>query len=374
MKSRLFASSCLLLLLLLSAGPALPQATKEIAENGKPAPVTVKFGGLVQAQADAGDKGDSRFPDEDVRFYLRRARLNATARFPEGFEARVEADLAGSLGATSSLRAQLTDGYVGWVKHEELQVRAGQFKTPFGYEQLLPDPRMTTMERTLGNDRLTLGRQLGVQLHGDLLGKRLAYAVGAFNGSGVNTSSNEDGKLLVAGRVSGSPWNGTLAGVAASVSAGLNGFASDDRNLSMASDFGFDATPASPARDNVFTGRRRGAGGDVQLAAGPLDLTAEALVVRFEPDAAVPASSFDSTSLFVQAAYEVMPKRLQLFAKVDRFDPNRDRPGDATTTLSAGGSWFFRGHDLKVQANYLASDVQGLPRQHKVLARIQAAF
>ena len=98
------------------------------------------------------------------------------------------------------------------------------------------------------------------------------------------------------------------------------------------------------------------------------------VTTRREPDAGVPARSFEASSVYVQVAYEVLPKRLQLFAKVDRFDPNRDRDVDATTTLSAGGSWFLRGHDLKLQANYLGSDVPGLPSEHKVLARFQAAF
>jgi len=359
----------LLFLLLVAAG-----AEAADPAPGKPAPVAVRFGGLVQAQADAGDPGDSRFPDGDVRFYLRRTRVSATARFPEGFEARVEAELAGTLAAASSLRAQLTDAYVGWTRHAAFRVRAGQFKTPFGQEQLFSDPRLTTIERSLGNDRLTVGRQVGVQLHGGLLGDRLTYAVGAFNGSGVNTTANADGKLLVAARLAGSPWRGSLAGAGARLSAGLNGFASDDERLPLPSDFGFDSTPVTPAFDDLFTGRRRGAGGDVQLAAGRLELSAEALLVRFEPDAGVPAPSFDSSSLAVLAAWDALPERLQLFAKLDRFDPSRDRDADATTTVTLGGSWFFRGHDLKVQANYLGSDVPGRPRQHKVLARIQAAF
>jgi len=334
----------------------------------------VRFGGLLQAQADAGDRGDSRFPGSEVRFYLRRARASATASFPEGFEARLEAELAGTLAATTSLRAQLTDAYVGWTRHAATQVRAGQFKTPFGHEQLASDARLATIERSLGSDRLTPGRQVGVQLHGELAGRRLSYAVGAFNGTGANATGNEDGELLVAARLSGRAWSGTLGGAGAALTAGANGFASDDERLSLASDFGFDSTPATAGADGLFFGRRRGAGADVQLVAGRLGAQAEALLVRFEPGSAVPSSSFDATSVAVQAGWELLPKRLQLVAKLDRFDPNGDRSGDATTTLTVGGSLFLRGHDLKLQAGFLGSTVPGLPRQHKVLARVQAAF
>ena len=64
------------------------------------------------------------------------------------------------------------------------KIRVGQFKTPFGFEQLYSDPRLFITERSLGNDRLTQSRQLGAQVGGDVLDKRLTYAIGLFNGTG----------------------------------------------------------------------------------------------------------------------------------------------------------------------------------------------
>src|SRR5262245_5383665 len=82
------------------------------ATNGE---ASLTLGGLLQVQFDNGDRGDTRFPatGED-RFYLRRARMNATGTFAEQFDFRIEFDLAGSLGSTNGLRAQMTDGYVNW--------------------------------------------------------------------------------------------------------------------------------------------------------------------------------------------------------------------------------------------------------------------
>jgi hypothetical protein len=57
----------------------------------------LSLGGLVQAQADLGDKGDARFTSGNDRFYLRRARINAQGKFLEEFDFRVEVELAGSL-------------------------------------------------------------------------------------------------------------------------------------------------------------------------------------------------------------------------------------------------------------------------------------
>lgn len=360
------------LLLLLAAAPSTLEGQAPAKEA--PTPVSVRFGGLLQVQADGGDRGDSRFPDADVRFYLRRVRASAVAALSEGFEAKVEVELAGTLSSASSLRAQLVDGYVGWKGRGGLGFRAGQLKTPFGHEQLLPDLRMTAVERTLGNDRLVPGRQVGLQLHGELAGKRLTWAAGAFGGSGVNTTANEDGGLLWAGRLAGTAWKGALAGADATLSIGANGFTSEEKGLAMPADFLLDSTPLTLAFDNLLTGRRSGAGLDVELAAGRLEAAAEVLLLRFDQEGGGPGRDFDATSASLLAGWEVVAKRLQLFARYDAFDPSRDREGDDTTTLTLGGSWFLRGHDLKLQANVLSADVPGRSREVKVLARLQAAF
>lgn len=116
------------------AAPLHAQETPVVKPAGEEPKLTL--GGMAQVQGEFGDAGDSRFSKSD-RFLLRRARMNAQGRFLEGFEFRIELDLG---GGGSSLRAQMTDGYVSWSKHRIVNIRAGQFKTPFGFEQLVPTP------------------------------------------------------------------------------------------------------------------------------------------------------------------------------------------------------------------------------------------
>src|SRR5713226_2235930 len=71
---------------------------------------SVQVGGLIQAQAEQGGQVDLRFPDDRPRFFLRRVRVNVSGRFIDEFNFRTELELAGSQGAASSVRAQLTDG------------------------------------------------------------------------------------------------------------------------------------------------------------------------------------------------------------------------------------------------------------------------
>ena len=352
---------------------ALGQAKSSVTVQAGSGETTLTVGGLVQGQFEDGDRGDSRFPATGTdRFLLRRARLNATGTFDKDFDFRLEFDLAGSLSAASGLRAQLTDGYVTWTHYSFANVRAGQFKTPFGFEQLYPDPRLITAERSLVNDRLTLNRQLGAQLSGTFLDKRLTYAVGTFNGNGVNNSNNDNNKFLWAGRATAVPWKSGSG----SWSVGADGFTSEDTGLALA-DLNLDSTPATPDKDGLFTGKRHGEGFDSQVEAGPFSLWVEYLRVHFEPTSARPAARFDSDGGYAQAACFLVPNRFQVVLKYETFDPRRGFSGDDVSTWTAGLNYYIRGHDLKLLLDYLRTDLgtrANMPKQNKLLLRFQALF
>jgi len=363
------------ILLVLAIGlPALAgaQTLGEVKPAGREPSLAI--GGLLQVQFDGGDKGDSRFANDFDRFYLRRARLNASGRFLEEFDFRLEMDLAGSLSNTTGLRAQMTDGYITWNRYPEANVRVGQFKTPFGFEQLYGDPRLLTIERTLVNDRLTLNRQLGAQVGGDFFEKRLGYAIGSFNGNGVNNNFNDNNALVTVGRITAVPWQGNLGSIAAKWSVGANGFSSKDTGLAL-SDLGLDSTPTTPDRDGLFTGKRRGSGVDSQIVAGPFELWGELLRDRFEPASKIPSASLTSDGWYGQASYFLVPNRFQIVAKYETFDPNDRKNADETKTATFGANVYLKGHDLKLMANYLRTELPGSQKtQNKVIARLQVIF
>jgi hypothetical protein len=334
----------------------------------------ISIGGLLQVQAEAGDKGDSRFNSDNDRFYLRRARLNATGKFLEEFDFRLEGDFAGTLSNTSGLRAQLTDAYVTWNRYPGANVRFGQFKTPFGFEQLYGDPRLITLERSLVNDRLTLGRQLGVQVGGDFLEKRLTYAVGTFNGNGANNNFNDNDSFLVVGRLAGIPWQGTLLNRKGIWSLGGAAYSSADTNVSPGAEFGFDSTPATPDRDGIFAGRRKGYNLDSQLQWGPAELWVEVFQTRWEPDSGRPLPRIESKGWYAQGSVFVIPGKLQAVVKLESFDPRDELANDTAETATAGLSWMLKGHDLKLGLNYLRTRIEGQDNQDKVLARFQVIF
>ena len=235
---------------------------------------------------------------------------------------RVELELAGSLPEATGTRAQLTDGFINWNRFEFAQIRVGQFKIPFGFEQLASDPRLASIERTLVNDRLTAGRQIGLQLGGDLFDKKTSYATGLFNGTGLNTSANDNDQFLWAGRISVTGWQGNVLGHATKWNVGANALTTRDSNLpNQPAEFRLDLVPGGTV-DNIFAGRRRAAGLDTQLHAGPFDLWAEYLRARFEPLDRIPSASFDAGGWYIQAAFFALPQTLQAVVKYDVFNPD----------------------------------------------------
>ncbi len=335
----------------------------------------VQFGGLVQAQSESGDRGDSRFSDSNARFYLRRVRVNVAGRFAEEFNFKAEMELAGSLANTSGFRAQLTDAYLNWNRFDSANVRVGQFKTPFGFEQLYLDPRLYTAERSLVSDRLTPGRQIGVQVGGEAYFERFNYALGFFNGSSTNQNFNDNDKFLSTARVSVVPLSGRFLEQTSRWSVGANAFRSTDASVAAAPELGFDSTPATPAKDNLFVGRRSGIGYDTQVEVGPFELWGEYLPGNFEPTNRLPRPRLRSDGWYGQASYFVIFDKLQLVGRLETFDPDADIAGDTTRSSILGANWYFKQHDLKLQLDWMRSTVPGLSKeQQKIIARLQAVF
>ncbi len=338
-----------------------PPVAPDTAGRSVPAPVVqpagkewkLALGGLVQVHAELGDSPDDRYDDLHDRFLVRRARLNATATFAEHFLAKIEADFgAGSINAGSNLRGQMTDGYVEWRQYPECMVRLGQFKTPFGYEQLASDPKLLTIERALSSDKLTVGRQIGGALSGDLLDRRLNYAVGLFNGNRVNSGDNDNDDFMVAGRLGLLAFTGKVAGRDAKWAVAANAFTTDDTGT-------------------AFTGRREGLGFDTQLTLGPAELRAEWLRNKSRRSTGDRVAA-EGWSLLAGWTFDPQWRAVVRF---DTYDSNTRSGNTTTDEWTFGLDYCLLGDDLKLSLNYLygkqpaPSDWQG-----RLLGRVQVVF
>lgn len=327
---------------------------------------TIKIGGYVQGELDAGSQGDSRFPAPD-RFFLRRARLTASGTVLPTVAYVVQADFAGGLGSTSAVAASLTDGYAEWTRFGAAHVRAGQFKAPFGREWLTPSTQLLTVERTLATDRLTLNRQIGVMLAGHK--GEATYQFGMFNGNGRNTTVNDNKRFMYVARGTVTPWRAASA----QLDVGANVYSSDDTKQSMPAEFGFDSTPQTSAADNLFTGSRRGAGVDAHFQARAWSADAEWLRIRFDQAGFDPHRDRTSIGWYVLPAAYVYQHLVQVVGRYERYRPDTALAGNRTATWTAGMNYYARGV-AKLMADYLWVETPAATGHQKILAQLQVVF
>src|SRR5437762_9951915 len=134
--------------------------------------IKLVLGGFIQTNFEDGDVSafEGRFGQTALkdRFRLRRARINLTGDFAENFDFKIEGDFENSDGTSPSNRTDFsgTDIWLNWHQFPGAQIKVGQYKAPFGLEQLTPDTSLFIIERSLPTGAITPERQIGVELWG----------------------------------------------------------------------------------------------------------------------------------------------------------------------------------------------------------------
>src|SRR5438067_8806358 len=255
------------------------------------------LGGFIQMNLEDGDVSafEGRFGQTALkdRFRLRRARINLAGEFAEQFDFKIEGDFEQSDGLNSSRTAfEGTDIFVNWHQFPEAQIKVGQWKAPFGLEQITPDTTLLLAERSLPTGAITPDRQVGAQLWGkpftsiwpaqkDLL----TYYAGIFNGNGRNVTVNDNNNFMFVGRLELQPFKGKIAGQKSFLKLGADVLNSrDDKgtNISQSSnllvnDDGSLSPFVLPSAD-----QRTAWSVDAWLEVGPFDLIGEYLQERVQ--------------------------------------------------------------------------------------------
>ena len=133
------------------------------------------------------DRDTASFADQ---FELRRARLGVKGKFANDFKYEVVGNLPGT--------ATVDIAYLDFAKYEQVQLRAGKFKQPFGLEELISSNNITMMERSY-LDQTVPGKKLGFQVMGTPT-KGMTYAGSIYQHNDVELDINADSKGSAAGR------------------------------------------------------------------------------------------------------------------------------------------------------------------------------
>ncbi|HSH40429.1 MAG TPA: porin [Chthoniobacterales bacterium] len=394
--------------------------SKPAKEEKKTAPVfaaaselKLTLGGFIQTQFEAGDvfAFEGRFgsgADEiKDRFRIRRARIGVSGDYAEQFEFKLEGEFAltdigltirdpsGATLGSNSTRTSFgaTDLFVNWRAIPEFNVKVGQYKAPFGLEQITSDTKLFTNERSLVTTALTAERQIGVQIWGkpftsfwpeqkDLL----TYYAGVFNGTGRNITVNDNNEFMYVGRLEVQALRTKILNEDATLRVGVNGLSSRDESGTTISGALREASDGSLASFSLpSAGERTAYGVDAAFRLGPFDLLGEYINQRVDTrvvnNIAPRFAPFRADGYYIQGSYFVLPKKLQLVTKWEGFDPDQ-LADDDIYSITAGVNYYLKGDDIKLLANYIHtwSDFRernprfGKDQFDEVIVRLQVMF
>ena len=248
---------------------------------------------------------------DSATFVLRRARfaiegnINAWA----SYRAQVEMRTLGAAATppASPLTLSATDLWVK-VNHGRWGGTVGQFRVPFSLESLLSSTTLETTERSRIVNAAK--RDIGMQAEWRLP-DRVTLQAAVVNGDGPNRGANPDNRMAYYGRAVLTPIKGLDVGGAFegySDSTGIDGQA-------------------------IYRGTR---------------WTARAEYIQEHNR----RTDIRIRGWYALAAYDAIPRRVQLVGRLEQFDPN-DRVGtDRATGYLLGAQYFMKGDDFKLLADY----------------------
>ena len=380
---------------------------KAVVQEEKP-PVNVQqrgselklvLGGFIQANFEDGDVSafEGRFGETALkdRFRLRRARINLAGDFAEQFDFKIEGEFESSDGLNSSRTAfEGTDIFVNWHQFPEAQIKVGQWKAPFGLEQLTPDTTLYLIERSLPTGALTPERQIGVQLWGKPFTHfwpeqkdQLTYYAGIFNGNGRNITNNDNNEFMYVARLELMPFKGKVFAQESFLKLGgdvLNSRDAAGTNISPALNLLVNEDGSLSPFTLPTAAERTAWSVDAWFKLGPFDLIGEYLAehVNGRTDDGVPGMpDFTTNGYYITAGYFLIPKRLQLAMRWEDLNPGQ-KGNDGIRSITGGLNYYIHGDDLKVMINYIhtwsdfreANPEFGDDQFDEVIARMQVMF
>lgn len=267
-----------------------------------------------------------------------------------------------SMGITVQFNkpVMLKDLYMQYAFMPELKVKIGQFKTPFGHEnQIAPflnplaigGSMPTVYFAGVGMDPLyygTAGRDMGIELSGDLFKNIVSYKVVAMNGQGMNATDLNLGKLL-----GGSLYIRPIEGLSIHTSY-LGG-----KQVAMGAAKGIQAGE-SYMRHRVSAG--------VIANYQPISLSTEYMYGRDK--------DVKSMGAYLTAAIH-LPKRYDLVVSGDYLQPDMDQSGKLFTATLGVDKWFYGNCRVQLQYRYTHPTEQVMlpvAKGHTLRTQFQFAF
>jgi phosphate-selective porin len=222
---------------------------------------------------------------------------------------------------------------------------AGQFKAPFGLQQLTSSGRLQFVDRAITDAKFNPGREMGVMFGGTSMGRKVGYEIGVFNGSGESIRQNNRSHLW-AGRVFFNP-----LGAYALSEGGSDAGPNPVLHIGLGAHGGEQIRGRSAAAAVEDADAQTALNVEFAFKAPRFYSTAEYFWMTEEQENPVRGRDIDSRGFHAQAGYMVVPKTTEIGLLIAHVDGDTRVEDSNLDEIRAGVGYYWQAHNLKVQAD-----------------------
>ena len=225
------------------------------------------------------------------------------------------------------------------------RISAGQFKVPFGLQQLTSSGRLQFADRAITDSKFNPSRDMGAMVSGTAANRKLGYDVGLFNGSGESVRQNNRSHLWAA-RVAFAPL-GPYALSESAVDAPEKGVVHFGLGVRGGKQIRGRTTAAIVDEADNQTAW------NLEFAYKRPRIYTTAEYFRATDEQANPTSRPDlhSAGFHLQGGYMLVPERIEIALLWARIEGDTDVDDAEVSELRSGINYFWVAHNLKLQAD-----------------------
>jgi phosphate-selective porin len=225
------------------------------------------------------------------------------------------------------------------------RVSFGQFKAPFGLQELTSSGRQQFVDRAITDAKFTPGRDMGAMVSGSLAARKIGYDLGLFNGSGESLRQNNRSHLW-AGRVFFNPWGPYALSEGAPdpparpvLHLGLGVRGGKQIRGRTAADVFEDADGQTAINAEFAYKARR------------FSSTAEYYWMTDEQQNPAAGRDIDSTGFHAQAGFMVIPRTTEVAVRYARITGDTEVDDGEVSEWRGVVGYYWQAHNLKLQAD-----------------------
>ena len=221
----------------------------------------------------------------------------------------------------------------------------GQFKAPFGLQQLMSSGRLQFVDRAITDAKFNPGRDMGLMMSGTVPARRIGYEAGVFNGSGESIRQNNRSQLWV-GRVYFDPLGPYALAEGAS-----------DAVEKPVLHVGVGARGGKQIRGRTNTtiveeaDDQRAINLEFAYKRSRFFATAEYFWMTDEQHNPAAGPDVDSRGYHAQAGFMIVPKTIEAGILVAQIDGDTQVDDAAVSEIRGVFGYYWHGHNLKLQAD-----------------------